>query len=136
MTTSNGSVACTSCPANSVSVSANSRGCWCIQGYYRNPLEDIHVGCTSKLNDKFPSFHPSSVPAYINFSSYQLPNELSLVTLLVHDIWPLLEMHNTLVISSISFNLPDMPVALFSLYTLSFSVPTFFSPPLASPPLC
>ena len=53
MTTSNGSDVCISCPANSVSISADSRECLCIQGYYRSQLEDVHIGCTSKL-DPFP----------------------------------------------------------------------------------
>ena len=46
--TSNRTTVCRPCPENSVSTSSNSRFCVCLQGYYRNLLEAIHVPCTSK----------------------------------------------------------------------------------------
>ena len=46
--TSNRAAVCRPCPDNSVSTSSNSRVCVCLQGYYRNLLEAIHVPCTSK----------------------------------------------------------------------------------------
>ena len=47
--TSPGNTVCRLCPNNSISVLPNSEVCECLQGYHRNPLEDIHVSCTSEL---------------------------------------------------------------------------------------
>ena len=47
--TSPGNTACRLCPNNSISILPNSEACECLQGYHRNPLEDIHVLCTSEL---------------------------------------------------------------------------------------
>ncbi len=44
-----GSTVCVQCPANSMSVSKGSNECGCLQGYYRNDLEDAHFACTRKL---------------------------------------------------------------------------------------
>ena len=47
--TSPGNTVCRPCPNNSISVFPDSHVCECLQGYHRNPLEDIHVPCTSEL---------------------------------------------------------------------------------------
>ncbi len=44
-----GSTVCVQCPANSMSVSEGSNECGCLQGYYRNDLEDAHFPCSSKV---------------------------------------------------------------------------------------
>ena len=72
VTTSNGSDVCTPCPANSVSLSAHSRECLCIQGYYRNQQEDVHIGCTSKLKLSFSTIFNlfASIPSFIHSLSF------------------------------------------------------------------
>ena len=59
-----GNGVCRPCPANSISTSPESLFCGCVQGYYRNQLEDINVPCTSKTF----SFYPFAAP----FSSEEL----------------------------------------------------------------
>ena len=46
--TSVGREICRPCPDNSISISADSKECVCIRGYYRNTLEDVNVPCTSE----------------------------------------------------------------------------------------
>ena len=90
VTTSNGSDVCTPCPANSVSLSSQSRECLCIQGYYRHQQEDVHIGCTSKW--KYLNFHTFpliSIPSLFlfiplsSFSSLSFHPFSSLYSLLI-----------------------------------------------------